>query len=151
MHRLTCALLILLPALVAAAQTCPKVVLTTETATVKSLVASVNCLVSAEKTKTTYSEGMGKGALAVESFQIIGPQHTHNYKKVVLAILSVPAGNEIHTAIVTPDNPQSTVTATAGAECKVKINPDNTVEGQCNLTGGTLYVVTDSANIVALR
>ncbi len=125
----------------ASAQTCPKVIPSTESATVKSLVASVNCLVSAEKSKAAHGEMTSKGALSVDSFQIIGPQHTRNYKKVVLVILSVPAGNEIHTALVTPDNPQATVPATAGAECKVKINPDNTADGQCNLTGGTLYVV----------
>lgn len=122
------------------AQSCPKVTYTTETATIKNLVDSLNCLVAAEKTKAAHPE-MNGGGLLVESFPIIGPLHTHAYKKVVLAILSVPAGNEIHTALVTPDNPQATVSATAGAQCKVKLNPDNTVEGQCNLTGGTLYVV----------
>jgi hypothetical protein len=129
-----------LSTLSAHAQTCPKVTYTTDAATVKNLVASLNCLVAAEKTKAAHPE-MNREGLLVESFQIIGPQHTHAYKKVVLAILSVPAGNEIHTGLVTQDNAQATVSATAGAECKVKLNPDNTVEGQCNLTGGTLYVV----------
>ena len=40
-----------------------------------------------------------------------------------------------------PDNPVATVSATAGAECKLKINPDSTVDGQCNQTGGSLFVV----------
>jgi len=143
MNRLstfTLALLLSFSATGASGQSCPKVTYSTEDATVKSLVASVNCLVSAEKTKAVRGE-MSKGVLLVDSFQIIGPQHTRNYRKVVLAILSVPAGNEVHTALVNPDNPQASVAATAGAECKVKVNPDNTVEGQCNLTGGTLYVV----------
>jgi len=124
----------------AQAQTCPKVAYTTQAATVKSLVASVNCLVNAEKIKSTHAE-FNRTGLQVESFQVVGPQHTHAYKKVVLAILSVPAGNEIHTGLVSPDAPQATVSATAGAECKVRLNPDNTVDGLCNLTGGTLYVV----------
>lgn len=125
------------------AQSCPKVTYTTETATVKNLVASLNCLLAAEKTKTAHPE-VNREGLQVESFQIIGPQHTHAYKKVVLAILSVPAGNEIHTGLVTTENPHATVSATAGAECKIKLNPDNTVDGLCNLTGGTLYVVYTS-------
>jgi hypothetical protein len=143
MNRFSIVLLtacVALSTLGAYAQSCPKVTYTTDTATVKNLVASLNCLVAAEKTRTAHPE-MNHEGLQVESFPIIGPQHTHAYKKVVLAILSVPAGNEIHTGLVTPENPQATVSATAGAECKVKLNPDNTVEGQCNLTGGTLYVV----------
>ncbi|HUJ96414.1 MAG TPA: hypothetical protein VLW84_14175 [Terriglobales bacterium] len=121
-------------------QTCPKVAYTTQTATLKSLVATVNCLAGAEKSKAAHGE-FNRTGLQVESFQIVGPQHTRAYKKVVLAILSVPAGNEIHTALVSSESPQATVSATAGAECKVKLNPDNTVDGLCNLTGGTLYVV----------
>jgi len=143
MNRLsliTFVLLLFFSAELASGQSCPKVTYSTESATVKSLVATVNCLASAEKAKAAHGE-MAKGAFLVDSFQIVGPQHTRNYKKVVLAILSVPAGNEIHTAVVTPDNPQASVAATAGAECKANVNPDNTVEGQCNLTGGTLYVV----------
>jgi hypothetical protein len=33
------------------------------------------------------------------------------------------------------------VSGNAGAECKLKINSDNTVDGQCNQTGGSLFVV----------
>jgi hypothetical protein len=123
------------------AQTCPKVAYTTPTATMKNLVTSVNCLVgTADKTKTSHVE-VSKTGLLVDSFAVVGPQHTRIYRKVVLALLSVSAGNEIKTALVTPDSPEASVAGTAGAECKVKINPDSTVEGHCNLTGGTLYVV----------
>jgi hypothetical protein len=123
------------------AQSCPKVTYTTPTATMKSLVASVNCLVgTAEKTKPTHAD-MPRGGFLVESFAVIGPQHTHSFRKLVLAMVSVPAGNEIKTALVTPDAPEASVAATAGAECKIKLNPDSTVDSQCNLTGGTLYVI----------
>ncbi len=123
-------------------QPCPKVTYTTPTETMKSLVASVNCLVSSatEKTKSAHTDFLKTGFL-VDSFPIIGPRHTHSYPKIVLAMVSVPAGNEIKTALVTPDAPVGSVTATMGAECKIKINPDSTVESQCNLTGGTLYVI----------
>ena len=126
----------------ALAQPCPKVTYTTPTETMKSLVASVNCLVSsaAEKTKSVPSDFLKTGFL-VDSFPIIGPRHTHSYPRIVLAMLSVPAGNEIKTALVTPDAPVGSVTATMGAECKIKIDPDSSVESQCNLTGGTLYVI----------
>jgi hypothetical protein len=136
---LTCSFLF---SVAAFGQTCPKVAYTTPTATMKNLVTSVNCLVgtAADKNKTSHVE-VSKTGLLVDSFQVVGPQHTRIYRKVVLALLSVSAGNEIKTALVTPDGPEASVAGTAGAECKVKINPDSTVEGHCNLTGGTLYVV----------
>jgi hypothetical protein len=126
----------------ASAQPCPKVTYTTPTETMKSLVASVNCLVSsaAEKTRSVHTDFLKTGFL-VDSFPIIGPRHTHSYPKIVLAMVSVPAGNEIKTAVVTPEAREGSVAATMGAECKIKLNPDSTVESQCNLTGGTLYVI----------
>jgi hypothetical protein len=120
------------------AQSCPKVVYTTTAATTKNMVASVNCLVA--KSSTGHTE-VNKAGLMVESFQVIGPQHTRSYRKIVLAMISVPAGNETKTVLATSDNPIATVSATAGAECKLKINPDNTVDGQCNLTGGNLFII----------
>ncbi len=51
-------------------------------------------------------------------------------------MISVPVGNETKTALATADNPSATVNPIAGAECKLKINQDNTVDGQCNQTGG---------------
>ncbi len=77
----------------------------------------------------------------VESFPVIGPQHTRRYKKIVLAVLSVPTGNETKTGLATPDSPAATVAGTAGAECKLKINSDNTVDALCNQTGGNIFVV----------
>lgn len=125
----------------ALAQSCPKVSYTTQAATLRSLVTTVNCLVSsAEKTRTLPAETI-KGGLAVDSIQVVGPQHSRSYRKIVLALLSVPVGSEVRTALVTPDSPQGSVTGTAGASCQVKINPGNTVDAQCNLTGGTLYIV----------
>jgi hypothetical protein len=120
------------------AQSCPKVAYTTPTATTRQMVASVNCLVA--RTAVTPTEG-NKTGFMVESFPVIGPQHTRSYKKIVLAVLSVPTGNETRTGLATPDNPTATVAGTAGAECKLKINSDNTVDAQCNQTGGNIFVV----------
>jgi hypothetical protein len=122
----------------AGAQSCPKVVYTTNAATTKNMVASVNCLVA--KSAASHSE-VNKVGLMVESFPVIGPLHTRTYRKIVLAMISVPVGNETRTALATSDNPSATVNATAGAECKLKINPDNTVDGECSQTGGSLFVV----------
>jgi hypothetical protein len=104
----------------------------------KNVVASVNCLVARSASGRTETN---KAGLMVESFPVIGPQHTRSYRKIVLAMLSVPAGNETRTGLATTDNPTATVNGTAGAECKLKINSDNTVDGQCSLTGGNLFVV----------
>jgi hypothetical protein len=128
--------LLIFPA--AVGQSCPKVVYTTSGATMKNVVASVNCLVAKNASGRTETN---KAGLAVESFPVIGPQHTRSYRKIVLAMISVPAGNETKTGLATPDSPTATVSGTAGAECKLKINPDNSVDGQCSLTGGNLFVV----------
>ena len=129
--------LLVFPAAVVA-QSCPKVAYTNSTATMKNVVASVNCLVARS---TPGRVEANKTGFMVESFPVIGPQHTRSYRKIVLALLSVPTGSETKTALATSDSPSATVTGTAGAECKLKINPDNTVDGQCNLTGGNLFVV----------
>lgn len=123
------------------AQPCPKVSYTTEAATMRKLITTVNCLVanSGEKTPSTMAEG-GSG-VQVDTVRIIGPQHRGPYHKITVVILSVPAGDNLKTVLATPDNPEANATATAGATCKAKINPDNSVDGQCNLTGGTMYVV----------
>jgi hypothetical protein len=122
----------------AGAQACPKVAYTTPAATTKQMVTSVNCLVA--RTAVSRSEGSKTGFM-VESFSVIGPQHTRSYRKIVLAVLSVPTGNETKTGLATPDNPTATVAGTAGAECTLKINSDNTVDAQCNQTGGNIFVV----------
>lgn len=77
----------------------------------------------------------------VDTLRIIGPQHRGPYRKIIVVILSVPVGDSLKTVLATPDSPEANATATAGATCKAKINSDNTVDGQCNLTGGTIYVV----------
>jgi hypothetical protein len=122
----------------AGAQSCPKVAYTTPAATTKQMVTSVNCLVA--RTAVSRTEA-NKAGFMVESFPVIGPQHTRRYRKIVLAVLSVPTGNETKTGLATPDNPAATVAGTAGAECKLKINSDNTVDAQCNQTGGNIFVV----------
>jgi hypothetical protein len=122
----------------AGAQSCPKVAYTTPAATTRQMVTSVNCLVAHTAVNRA---GVNKAGFMVESFPVIGPQHTHRYKNIVLAVISVPTGNETKTGLVTPDNPSATVAGTAGAECKLKINSDNTVDGQCNQTGGNIFVV----------
>jgi hypothetical protein len=123
---------------VAGAQSCPKVAYTTPAATTKQMVTSVNCLVA--RTAVSRADG-NKTSYMVESFPVIGPQHTHSYQRIVLAVLSVPTGNETKTGLATPEQPTATVAGTAGAECKLKINSDNTVDAQCNQTGGNIFVV----------
>lgn len=127
-------------------QPCPKVKYTTTPATVKSLVTTVNCLVAQNKptagemNQTSAPEPTASG-LSVDAFRIVGPQHTRRYRKVVLALLVIPAGDRTNSGVVTPDLRQTSVAATGGASCTAKLNPDNTVDAQCNLTGGTLYVI----------
>lgn len=125
----------------AMAQPCPKVSYTTEAATMRKLITTVNCLVASggEKTQSTTTEA--NAGVQVDTVRIIGPQHRGPYHKITVVILSVPAGDNLKTVLATPDSPEANATATAGATCKAKINPDNTVDGQCNLTGGTMYVV----------
>jgi hypothetical protein len=122
------------------AQTCPKVVYSTPTATLKSLVAAVNCL-AAGTTEVPKAAATAKSGMQVDSFQIVGPQHSRPYSSVVLAVLSVPTGGVTKTAVVTPDTHEATVTAEAGGTCSVKINPDKTVDSRCYIAGGTVYVV----------
>jgi len=133
------AILLLCGARTAAAQNCPKVVYSTPSATMKSLVAAVNCLAagSTEVPKTAPT----KSGMQVDSFQIVGPQHSRPYSSVVLAVLTVPTGGVTKTAVVTPDTREVTVTAEAGGSCSVKINPDKTVDSRCYIAGGTVYVV----------
>lgn len=123
------------------AQPCPKVSYTTETATMRKLIATVNCLVAngGEKSQPAMPES-GPG-VQVDTIKIIGPQHRGPYHKITVVILSVPSGDTLKTVLATPENPEANATATAGATCKAKINSDNTVDGQCNLTGGIMYVV----------
>lgn len=122
-------------------QSCPKVTYTTPNATIKSLVTAVNCLSGGAGDITAKPAAAGgKHDLAIESFQIIGPKRTRTYRKVVFAVLMVPVASSTQAVAVTPENPESSITGTGGGQCKIKINPDNTVDGMCNLTGGTIFV-----------
>ena len=123
------------------AQPCPKVTYTTQAATLKNLVSSVNCLVGTSDKSNKVAVVDGKTGLQVDAFPIVGPQHTRAYHRIVVALLAVPVGDTTKTALVTAENPAATVAATAGATCRVKLNPDNSVEGECSLTGGTLFVI----------
>jgi hypothetical protein len=127
----------------AAAQACPKVTFINNTATIQSLVTSVNCLIDVterSRMNPQVEQGSGKLGLRVDAFPIIGPQHTRAYRKVLFAILEVPTAEKTKTVVVTPEDGEATLSGTAGAECKVKINPDHSVNAQCN-QGGTLYVI----------
>jgi hypothetical protein len=135
---LSLASLLLAGRALAFAETCPKVSYTTPSATTKAMVTTVNCLVSKSTPNRVEPKTPG---VQVESFPVIGPQHTRGYRKIVLALLSISTGTETKTALATPENPAASVSGTAGAECKLKINADNTVDGQCNQTGGSLFVV----------
>lgn len=130
--------LCLLIAASAAAQNCPKVSYTTTNATIRALVAAVNCL-SGASAKPVVGES-SKTGLQLDGYQIIGPQHTKTYRKLAFAVLLVPTASGTKGAVAAPDAPEASVASTGGAECRVKINLDNTVDSQCNLTGGMLYV-----------
>lgn len=137
---------ILVLAVTASAQTCPKVTYTTSATTLKSLVAAVNCLnanaaQAAAAPVAHPATAPSKGGVQVDSFQIVGPQHSRNYSQVLLAVLTVPTGGTTKTAVVTPDAREVTVNAEAGGSCSVKINPDKTVDSRCYLAGGTVYIL----------
>ena len=131
----------------ASAQTCPKVSYTANTsATLKSLIAAVNCLSAAENEAVApaheaASAKGAKGGVQVDTFKIVGPQHSRAYGQVVLAVLTVPTGGSTKTAVVTPDSHEASVTAEAGGPCSVTINSDKTVDSRCYLAGGTVYIV----------
>jgi hypothetical protein len=133
--------LLVLAAVTAAAQACPKVIYINPTATIQSLVTSVNCLIDTTESARSERAETGKGEFMVEAFPITGPRHTRAYGTVVFAVVAIPAGNTMKTALATGENPAASVSGTAGAECKIKINSDNTVDGLCKQIGGMLYVI----------
>ncbi len=140
--KLLClAFLLVLPAATAAAQACPKITYINPTATVQSLVFTVNCLIDTTERARSGRVGTAKPAFMVEAFPITGPLHTRAYRTIDFALLSISADNATKTALVTSENPSGSVSGTAGAECKIKINADNTVDGKCTQTGGVLYVI----------
>lgn len=135
------ALILLLASATGSAQNCPKVSLTTTTSTLKDLVAAVNCLATTTEQAATPKTGASGKSMQVESFQIVGPQHSHPYANLVMVFLTVPTGGVIKSAVVTPEAREANVTAEAGGSCSVKINGDKTVDSHCYIAGGTVYVL----------
>ncbi len=133
----------------AVAQPCPKVNTTTQTpATMRAIVKSVNCLVQSGTAPTPASPRTADVRFAeprtgtqVDTLPIIGPQHSHTYPGLLLAILSMPVDNTHKSAIVTPESPQAMVSGAGGGECKLRLNSDRTLDAQCNQAGGTVFVV----------
>ena len=123
------------------AQTCAKVKYTTQAATLKSVVDVVNCMNSGTDKSSTSAPESPQSGLLVESFQVVGPQHSRAYRNVVFAVLASPVTSPTKTAVVTPGMPEATVSSGNGGECRIKINSDNTVDGYCNQTGGKIYIV----------
>jgi hypothetical protein len=122
-------------------QACPKVTLTPSTQqTMQSLVFSVNCLIdTSEQARSNLAENPQRGLL-VEGISITGAQHTRPYPNILFAVVAVPAGGTMKMSLATPDNPETKASSPA-SECKIRINPDNTIDAQCGTTSGTLFVV----------
>lgn len=150
----TIAVFSLLLCTLALAQPCPKVNTTTETpATLRAIVKSVNCLVESANASTPASLRSADIRSAdvrntdahpgtqVDTLPIIGPQHSRIYTGFMLAILSMPVDSAHKSALVTTDAPQATVRGAGGGECILKLNPDRTLDAQCNQAGGTVFVV----------
>jgi hypothetical protein len=141
MRRIGFLATILVLTVAASAQNCPKVTYTANTpATIKSLVDAVNCLSNTEQAGTPKAVP-SKDSMSADMFKIVGPQHSHSYPGIVLAILTVNTTGGLKTAIVTPETREASVTAEAGGSCSVKINADRTVDSHCFIAGGTVYVL----------
>jgi len=131
----------------AAAEPCPKVNTTTETpATLRALVKAVNCLIDsgpapAAGSAVLRTTGEARVGAQVDTWPIVGPQHTRTYPGFLLAILTMPVDNTQRSALVTPDSPQTTIRGTSGGECRLRLNSDRTVDALCNQAGGTVFVV----------
>lgn len=130
----------------ALAEPCPKVISTTQSAaTMRAIVRSINCLVDSDATpaptNANFRVAEVRGGTQVDTLPIIGPQHTHTYPGLVLAILSMPVDNTHRSVLVTPDSPQAAIRGAGGGECKLRLNPDRTLDAQCNQAGGTVFVV----------
>ena len=138
------------------AQPCPKVNTTTQTpATMRAIVKSVNCLVemmpasssamsgspSLRSADVRYTGASTSSSTQVETWPIVGPQHTRTYPGFVLAILTMPVDNTQKSAVVTWESPQASIRGSGGGECKVKLNADRSVDAVCNQTGGSMFVV----------
>ncbi|MGC2195677.1 MAG: hypothetical protein WA628_13445 [Terriglobales bacterium] len=123
------------------AQNCPKVAYTTSAATLKELVAAVNCLAASAEQASMPKAAAPAKSMQAESFQIVGPQHSHAYPNLVMVLLTVPTGGVVKSAVVTPESREASVTAEAGGSCSVKINADKTVDSHCFIAGGTVYIL----------
>lgn len=130
----------------ACAEPCPKVNVTTQTpATMRAIARSINCLIDAGSTPAPTNAAVFRATdsrgTQVDTLPIIGPQHTQNYPGFQLAILSMPVDNTRRSVIVTPESPQAAIRGAGGGECKLKLNPDHTLDALCNQAGGTVFVV----------
>lgn len=122
-------------------QACPKVTLTPSTQqTMQSLVFSVNCLIDTSEQARSRSAENPRSGLLVEGISITGAQHTRPYPNIVFAVVAVPAAGTMKMSLATPDNPEAKASSSA-SECKITINPDNTIDAQCGAVSGTLFVV----------
>jgi len=119
----------------------PKVTLTSSTQqTIQGLVFAVNCLIDvSEQARSNLPQNPKPGLLA-EGVSIRDAQHTRPYPNIVFAVIAVPAEGTMKMSLATPDNPEATVSS-AESDCKIKLNQDNTIDGQCGRASGTLFVV----------
>lgn len=134
-------LLLLFVPLTMSAENCPKVTYTNMASTLKDLVAVVNCLATSNEQASAAKASSATKAMQAESFQIVGPQHSHPYPNLVMVLLTVPTGGMLKSAVVTPETKEANVTAEMGGSCSVKINPDKTVDSHCYVAGGTVYIL----------
>jgi hypothetical protein len=131
---------------IACAEPCPKVNVTTQSAAaMRAIARSINCLIDAGSTPAQINPAVFRATdsrgTQVDTLPIIGPQHTQNYPGFQLAILSMPVDNTRRSVIVTPESPQAAIRGAGGGECKLKLNPDHTLDALCNQAGGTVFVV----------
>ena len=142
MQRLASLVLVVsMAAASAVAQNCPKVAYSSPTATLRDLVAAVNCLAASNEQANATKPATSPKAMQAESFQIVGPQHSHPYPGLVMVLLTVPTGGNLKSAGVTPDAREANLTTEAGGSCSVKINPDKSVDSHCYIAGGTVYIL----------
>src|SRR5438046_9909897 len=92
----------------AAAQACPKVSYLNTTATIQSLVTSVNCLIDTVERSRAAKTQTNKPAVSVDVFQVLGTQHTRAYGKVVFAVLAL-LDADARSVLVLPDTGEEIV------------------------------------------
>jgi len=134
-------LFVVLASSLSSAENCPKVALSNTVATLKDLVAAVNCLSTNAEQASPAKATVASKAMQAESFQIVGPQHSRPYPNLVMVLLTVPTGGTLKSAVVTAETKEANVTAEAGGSCSVKINADKSVDSRCYIAGGTVYIL----------